>query len=164
MNIYIVGMPGAGKSSIGRRAAKLMGKAYFDLDEEISKEQSIDSLFEQGEDVFRKKETEVLRRLSDSKNRIIITGGGAVTVPENIEIMKRTGKIVFLDRSPELIKNGSLKGRPLIAGDKNRIDRLYEERINLYRGCADTTIKNEGSFISACNALADAVKQLERQK
>lgn len=163
MNIYIVGMPGAGKSSIGRYAAKRLKKQYVDLDDEISKEASIDALFAESEDVFRAKETEVLKRIAEQDGLIVITGGGIVTREENIEIMKKTGAVLFLDRSPEKIKSGSLKGRPLIAGDKSRIDKLYSQRIALYRGCADATVKNEGEFYAAVNAVAAAAKRLERR-
>ena len=99
-NIFIVGAMGSGKSSIGRLLAKKMKREFVDTDHEIEKISNYDisTIFEKyGEEIFREKETEVLISLNGIKNHIIATGGGIILKKTNINIMKESGLIVFLN-------------------------------------------------------------------
>ena len=121
--IYLVGMPGCGKSTIGAICAKNAGLDFLDLDNYIveCENRTIEEMFEIGEDEFRTAETRALKSLSEKDNLIVATGGGIVTRDKNIEIMKSTGKVIFIDASVSFILDkSSLDGRPLLK-DKNKI-------------------------------------------
>jgi shikimate kinase len=104
--IYLAGFMGAGKSTIGPILANTIGWNFYDLDREIEKEKGkkVREIFEQeGEEIFRKLEREVLERLSNGQRLIISLGGGTLTNSENFKLIKRTGKIFYLKASPEAI-------------------------------------------------------------
>ena len=136
-NLVLIGMPGCGKTTLGRLLAKRCGRAFVDSDEEIVNlaGKDIPSLFATvGEAGFRALETKVLRDLALRQNLVIATGGGAILRKENNFYLSCNGKRIFLDLAPELI--GATPGRPL---SKNRDDvmRLYKERYTLYRASCD---------------------------
>lgn len=161
-NIYLVGMPGCGKSSLMCEAEKNLSVKTVDLDSYIEEKngKSIPEIFEKGESAFRILETEALKEVSKMDNLLVATGGGIVTVEKNIEIMKNSGKIIFIDASPDfIISNCSLSGRPLLK-DKNRIYELYKSRISLYRNCADVTISNDGIFSRVCTRLEETIRKI----
>ncbi|MDY4920935.1 MAG: shikimate kinase [Phascolarctobacterium sp.] len=148
-NIVLIGMPGGGKSTFGKRLAKKLGRNFFDADDvlEEREQRTIKDFFAESEDAFRAAETRTLAYLAELEGVVIATGGGAVKRAENMQLMKKNGVIVFLDREPENIL-GSIEGdaRPLLADDKQRIFKLYEERIELYQKYADKIIANNGDF------------------
>lgn len=140
LNVVFVGMPGSGKTSIGKAYAKLLGHSFLDTD--IFIEQAgmpIPEIFEKyGEEAFRDKETEAIRMLSSMSEKVIATGGGAVKRGNNVEMMKQNGVVVYLKR--ELSKL-STDGRPLSQGGDDKIKQLYEERRTLYENAADMTVE-----------------------
>lgn len=148
-NIYLIGMPGCGKSTIARIISKHLNKEYIDADVYLEKKynESIPDIFAvRGESDFRHKETSVLEELSKKDDIIISTGGGVVVTYKNKDIMKKTGVVVFIDCQPEVIlSNSSLSGRPLLK-DKTRIFELYKERIDLYKDFSDIIIDNNGKI------------------
>ncbi len=161
-NIYLVGMPGSGKSTLMGTVAKNLSVKTVDLDSYIEDKsrKTISEIFEDGERAFRILETEALKEISKLDNLLVATGGGIVTIEENIEIMKKSGKIIFIDASPDFImSNCSLSDRPLLK-DKNRIYDLYKARISLYRTCADVTIANDGIFSKVCTKLEEAIRKI----
>lgn len=165
-NIYLIGMPGCGKSTIGAKVAEKIGATLIDADEHIVNREgrTIPEIFEEGESAFRKAETEALKDLASKDNLFVATGGGIVTVPENIEIMKSSGKVIFIDASAEFILDkSSLEGRPLLK-DKNRIYDLYRARIDLYRKAADFTIANDGILSDVCNRLEEVVRKISKNQ
>ena len=154
-NVYLIGMPGCGKSTMGRHLSTKLKRNFIDLDDYIESEsnKSIEEIFEDGEDAFRAIETSCLKKVSEMSNLIVATGGGIVTVPGNDGIMKSSGITVFIDADADFIlKNCPLDGRPLLK-NKEKIYRLYEQRIELYRSCAMYTVKNDGFFCDACDAI-----------
>lgn len=148
-NIVLIGMPGCGKSTFGKRLAKKMGRSFYDADTVLEEREArtIKDFFAESEDAFRAAETRTLAYLAELEGVVIATGGGAVKRAENMALMKRKGVVVFLDRKPEqILANIEGDARPLLAADKQRIFKLYEERINLYRKYADKIITNSGDF------------------
>ena len=140
-NIVLTGMPGCGKSTIGKLLAQQTGRELIDTDEMIVKAQGmeISDIFEKyGEKAFRDMETAAVKEASAKNNCIIATGGGAVLREENINALKSNGRIYFIDRPLEsLIPTDD---RPL-ARDVEAISRRYNERYSIYCGTADARIE-----------------------
>ena len=140
-NIVLSGMPGAGKSTVGKLLAKQMERAFFDLDEEIVRVsgRAIPEIFAtDGEPAFRELETRVLCEvLANQKGIVIATGGGAVLKDENIDLLHRNGKIYFIDRPLEELL--PTEDRPL-ASSKEDICKRYRERYERYCATADYRI------------------------
>ena len=145
-NVVLSGMPGAGKSTIGKLLAKALNRPFFDLDEEIVRfaGRSIPEIFAtDGEATFRNLETEVLQKVFANKKGIVLaTGGGAVLRDENVDLLHRNGKIYFLDRPMEALLPTS--DRPL-ANTEEAIRHRYQERYERYRTTADYCIEAEAS-------------------
>ena len=162
-NIVLIGMPGCGKSTFGKLLARRLGRKFYDADEvlEEREQRTIKDFFAESEDAFRAAETRTLAYLAELEDAVIATGGGAVKRAENMELMKRNGVVIFLDRKPEQIL-GNIEGdaRPLLAEDKQRIFKLYEERIDLYRRYADKIITNSGDFGRTLAALEGYAKTI----
>lgn len=147
-NIVFVGMPGCGKSVIGSRVAKRLGKPFVDTDAEIELRagKPIPQIFEQdGEEAFRRLETQVLANVTARSGCVIATGGGVVTRPENHPLLRQNGRIVFLERPVELL---SRKGRPLSSSEE-AVKRLYTERLPLYLAVCDLRVRNTRSVPDA---------------
>ena len=143
-NIILIGMPACGKSTIGYRLSKKIDCLLFDADKYLEEKENriISDIFSnEGEEYFRKLETKYLKELSEKNGIIISTGGGAVKKKENIDILKRNGIVVFLNREIADIYKENHENRPLLQ-DINNIQKLYDERIDLYRKYADIIIKN----------------------
>ena len=138
-NIVLTGMPGSGKSTVGKILAEMTGKKFADSDEafedrfHLSPAQCIET---NGEDEFRDREEEVISLLSAGNHTVIATGGGAVLREHNRKALQRNGFIVYIQRD---LSNLSTKGRPLSSGD-GRIAKLYEERKAIYEGLADFVV------------------------
>ena len=145
-NIVLTGMPASGKSTVGKCLAKRMGREFFDLDEEIVREagRTIPEIFaDEGEGAFRDLESRVLRERLAQKNGIVLaTGGGAILRDENVDQLRRNGRLYFLDRPLELLLPTA--DRPL-AKDADMIRRRYGERYDRYCATADCRINGAGS-------------------
>ena len=143
-NIVLIGMPACGKSTIGYQLSKKIDYPLFDADKYLEEKENkiISDIFSnEGEEHFRELETKYLVELSEKEGIIISTGGGAVKKKENIDILKRNGIVVFLNREIADIYKENHENRPLLQ-DINNIQKLYDERIDLYRKYADIIIKN----------------------
>ena len=141
-NIVLIGMPGCGKSTIGRLVAEMTGKTFVDADREIETlaGKSIPEIFRtQGEDGFRMLETQVLARLGQRSGLVIATGGGCVTRGENLPLLQQNGQIFWLKREISVLPT---QGRPLsLAGD---LHQMYHEREPKYRSFAQWEVMNDG--------------------
>lgn len=140
-NILLIGMPGCGKSTIGKSVALLLGKTFIDIDGEIVKQagMSIPEIFaKDGEEGFRKLETFVLAQFCKQSGLVISTGGGCVTREENYPIMHQNGKIIWLQRELELLPTD---GRPL--SQKGKLDAMYQVRKPLYTRFSDGIVIND---------------------
>ncbi|MBQ2302196.1 MAG: shikimate dehydrogenase [Oscillospiraceae bacterium] len=140
-NIVLVGMPGSGKTTVGKILSEKLGMPLFDSDEIIVKEtgREISEIFEsEGEKAFRKLESEAVFALSGKTGAIISTGGGAVLDPENVKNLSKNGKVYFIDRPLENLVPTS--DRPT-ASDFEAIKKRFEERYDIYCSSADEIIK-----------------------
>ena len=157
-NVVLIGMPGCGKSTFGKMLAEYLEREFYDADLvlEQREQRTIKDFFAESEDCFRQAETRTLAYLAALDNAVIATGGGAVKKSVNMELLQQQGLVIFIDRSPEnILSDLKAEDRPLLAADRQRIFKLYEERIALYRRYAQYTIDNNGSF-------ADALAELKR--
>lgn len=144
-NIVLIGMPGAGKTSLGRKLSKLTGKVFVDSDLEIKriyKKAPSQIIKEESEEKFRKLETELLEKISKEKNQVIATGGGVVTRAENYKNLKKNSIIYFVDRDLDKLE---LTDRPL----STDIDRLWKERKALYQKFSDRKVFNDEIDVAA---------------
>ncbi|MBE6708540.1 MAG: shikimate kinase [Ruminococcaceae bacterium] len=147
-SVFLIGMPGCGKSTIGKALSDICDREFIDTDEEITRTAGscpAEIITEHGVDEFRRIETEVLRRVSTKCGAVIATGGGIVTRTENLRLMRQNGIVVFLERE---LSELATSGRPLSAGG---VEKLWEEREPLYRIFADTSFKVQGAGITADN-------------
>lgn len=153
-NIYLVGLMGAGKTTIGRQLARRLGWRFVDSDHEIVARTgvSIPTIFEiEGEAGFRRRESQVVEELAALRHIVMATGGGVVLSPENREVLRHNGMVVFLDVSPKQLHERTRhdKNRPLLQVEDplGRLEALHTARAPLYREVADVVIDANG-----CNA------------
>lgn len=160
-NIVIIGMPGCGKTTVGKILSKQLNLEFYDVDEYIQKTRSktIAELFENGEDYFRDIETQACRELVQKSNVLISTGGGVVKKRENIDILKKNSTIIFLDRPVEkILEDVDVSKRPLLKDGKEKILNLYEERYELYREAADKIIVNDTTLKDVIKKFKDIIE------
>ena len=147
-NIVLVGMPGSGKSSLGKRLARRLRRPFIDTDDLIvaAAGKSIERIFaEDGEATFRELETRCVREAAARKGVVIATGGGVVLREENMQALRADGLIVFLDRAPErILKTAELSDRPLLRAGGKALFALYRQRKDIYREACDCRILNNG--------------------
>ncbi|MGN1383604.1 MAG: shikimate kinase [Eubacterium sp.] len=161
-NIILIGMPGCGKSSFGRRLAEALDRPFRDADDVLveREQRSIKDLFKESEDAFRNAEIRTSRYLAGENGLVIACGGGVVEREENIRLYRKTGTIIFLDRSPEAIMSDvETDGRPLLKEGKQRILDLYSRRIGKYRAAAEYTVKNDETEEQVMEKLLQLVKE-----
>jgi len=151
-NIVLIGMPGSGKTSIGKSLAKDLNMKFIDVDEYIEEKEgkSIEELFKNREEFFRSREQFYISKLNSVFNSVISTGGGVVLKDINMENLKRNGIIVFINRPiEEIIKDVDIKQRPLLKNGIDKIYDLYKRRIDLYKKYCDFEIINDDSMQKA---------------
>lgn len=140
-NIVLVGMPGSGKSTIGKLLARDLGMNFVDSDEEIVKKtgKTIPEIFsEVGERGFRKIESEVISEIAKLSHTVIATGGGAILNENNTRLLSYNGRIYFIDRDLSSIEATS--DRPL-SSSRADLEKRYNERYGIYCACADVHLK-----------------------
>lgn len=147
-SIFLVGLMGAGKTTIGRALAKKLNKRFVDSDHEIEARTgaTIPVIFEiEGEDSFRRREAEVIRELAGQPDIVLATGGGAVLRAENRENLKKGGTVIYLRASINQIlqRTGRDKNRPLLqtADPRRKLEELSRQRDPLYRDVADFVVE-----------------------
>ncbi len=154
-NIVITGMPCAGKTTVGKLTAELLGRRFIDIDDEIETliGMKISEFFDtHTEAEFRSIEADVVRKVSLECGAVIATGGGTVLREDNVRVLRSCGRIFFIDRSPSrLIPTES---RPL-ARTRIDIERLYKSRYQLYTNTADVRINGDCSPETVTALLAE---------
>jgi len=146
-NIYLVGLMGAGKTTIGRLLAKSLGLPFYDSDKAIEDVTGVDiaTIFEfEGEDGFRIRENKMIKELTDIEGIVLATGGGVILDAGNREQLKEHGFVVYLECSVDRLveRTARTSQRPLLNIDEPRakIEALINEREALYQECADFII------------------------
>lgn len=166
--IALIGMPGCGKSTIGKMLQEEMDLNLIDLDEYIVKleEKTIDDLFSIGEDIFRTAETNALIRTSNLEGSFIVsTGGGIVKKEENIKILKDNFIVVFIDRSLESIyEDIDASTRPLLKNNKDALLNLYKERYDLYKAACHIQINNKFDINEVVKNIISEIKVYKGKK
>ena len=140
-NIILIGMPGVGKTTVGRAIGKEMGRTWLDVDHELEKEIGNVSTYitEQGEAAFREKEAEMIAKLGTQTGLVISTGGGCVTVPKNYAHLRQNGRIYQLTQPVEKL---STSGRVLSSGGIGRLRELEETRTPMYESFAQCIVEH----------------------
>lgn len=145
-NIWLIGMPGCGKTTFGSWVAQKTEREFVDADAYVQhlSGMTIAEMFERGEDFFRDEESEAIACLACRKGLVIATGGGAVLRDFNIDCMRLSGTTVFIDRAPsDIIADVDYASRPLLVQGAERVWRLYGERKDRYAAAAQITIAND---------------------
>ncbi|MDD6569219.1 MAG: shikimate kinase [Acidaminococcus sp.] len=162
-NIVLIGMPGAGKTTIGKKLSQALGRPVLDADDMVVQQtgRTIKDLFQEGEDVFRTAETEAIRTLAAKDGIIISCGGGVVKRPENIGYLQENGKIFFLNRDLAAIAGSVDKvSRPLLNSAEDRLTQLYKERMPLYLKYCDYAIPVDEDFDKTTKDIVKLIEKL----
>lgn len=150
-NIFLIGMRGSGKTTIGTLLARKLGMEFIDADEQIVKSASKsipEIVAAEGWDVFRDRESDVLKSISRNGNQVVAGGGGVILKPTNVALMKQTGTIVWLKAGVTVLAK-RIEGdtnRPSLTSKKTlpeELSELLSQRKNLYQNAADITINND---------------------
>ncbi len=162
MNIILCGFMGSGKTVVGKELSRILGRKFIDTDEYIEQQNgvSIKAIFaSRGEDYFRELEHNACKELASEKSCVISTGGGALTFERNVEILKQSGKVVFLDASFEVIceRIGNNTNRPLFQ-DRDKAKLLFDERHEKYAKAADFIIDGNMSAMKTAMDIASIIK------
>ncbi len=167
-NIVLIGMPGCGKTTVGRILAETLQMTFVDMDGAIEADAgtTIPCIFaEKGEAVFRQMEMAKAKELGQQTNLVISTGGGVVTREANMEALGNTGLVIFLDRPLEQIlaeqPGNADNTRPLLAKDREaNLKRLYRERIGLYETYGHMRIINDTTAEAAVEKILEKIKEV----
>ena len=140
-NIILIGMPGVGKTTVGKALGEEMGRTCVDVDQELEKEIGDISIYitEQGEPAFREKEAEMIAKLGTQTGLVISTGGGCVTVPKNYAHLRQNGRIYQLTQP---VENLSTTGRVLSGGGIERLRELEATRTPMYESFAQCIVEH----------------------
>lgn len=162
-NIYLVGLMGAGKTTVGRQLARHLHRRFLDSDHEIEARTGVrvPVIFEiEGEAGFRKRETHVLADLSGEKNLVVATGGGIVLAAENRQRMAETGIVIYLSAPPAVLYERTRhdRNRPLLQVEDPlaKLRALFDVRDPLYREIADIIIESRSG---TAGALAQRIER-----
>ncbi|RIX48543.1 MAG: shikimate kinase [Rhodocyclales bacterium GT-UBC] len=166
-NIYLVGLMGAGKTTVGRQLAKRLGRDFFDSDHEIVARTgvAIPTIFEiEGEDGFRRREVQTIAELTQMSNIVMATGGGAVLNQETRKRLRETGWVVYLNVPPRLLYERTRhdKNRPLLRVEDplSRLEELHAARDPLYKEVAHLTV--EGAHLVASGIVQYLLREFSR--
>ncbi|NKF07511.1 shikimate kinase [Clostridium gasigenes] len=145
--VLLIGMPGCGKTTIGKLLATKLNYNFCDMDkyiEDISGE-TVKELFEKGEENFRKWENKACVKLSKKRRVIISSGGGVIKNEKNIDLFREESIIIFIDRPLDnIIEDVNIEKRPLLSSGKEKLYNIFQERYELYNKYCHIKIVNNG--------------------
>lgn len=157
-NIVLIGMPGSGKTTLGRALAQGLKMDFYDVDEyiEIREGRRIPEIFSSnGEGYFRRIESQAVEEIAKKENAVISTGGGIVLDKRNISALTRRGVVFFINRPIEKIaRDINISERPLLAKDREKIYNIYKERLRLYKEYSCFEIVNDHGIEEAVKEIA----------
>ena len=161
-HIFLIGMPGAGKTTIGKALAQTLGLEFFDVDTEIQERtgKSIQNIIiHDGEDEFHQLELEVIQELvSHKKASVIATGGGTVLCDETAALMRESGYVVLIQRDvKQILDDLDMEIRPLLKESIEYIFRLYEERQPIYERVSHIKIENISNVADVVKAVISSL-------
>jgi len=168
-NIFLIGLMGAGKTSIGRSLAKTLGWTFYDSDQviEVRSGADITWIFDvEGEVGFREREVDVIDELTQKKNIVLSTGGGTVLRPENREALAGRGLVIYLEASittlAQRTRYDTTKRPQLLQQNrKRRLQELFLERETFYKTVADLVYKtDESSLTLVCEHILRDLEDL----
>ena len=165
MNVYLVGMPGSGKSSVGRALAPLLSLPFVDLDEEVEQQsgRSVAEVFERGgEGTFRLAESRALAAVAAGRPAVVACGGGIVLDPSNRALLASSGVVVYLEAGIEILRArvGDGAGRPLLRSrddPRAELQGLLADREPLYREVAEHVVDAERDAGAVAKDIAEAL-------
>lgn len=163
-NIALIGMPGCGKSTLGKMLSKKIEMEIIDIDKYIEEQEkkTISEIFEIGEEYFRDIESKYVSKISEYVGNVICTGGGIIKREVNIKNLKKNSIIVFIDRPLECIINDvDIDSRPLLRDNKEKIYKLFQERYELYKKYSDIHILNNKDMLDTVNAIIKKLDEIE---
>ncbi|QRM18485.1 AAA family ATPase [Dechloromonas sp. TW-R-39-2] len=166
-NIYLVGLMGAGKTTVGRQLARRLGRPFYDSDHEIVERTGvpIPTIFEiEGEEGFRRREAQTIAELCEQSNMVMATGGGVVLNPENRRCLHDSGWVVYLNVPPAMLYERTKhdRNRPLlrVPDPLARLEELHTLRDPLYRDAAHLVV--EGSHLVAAGIVQHLLREYTR--
>lgn len=156
-NVVLIGMPSCGKTTVGKLLADKLGKEFIDTDELIvAKYGDISEIFrEKGEKGFREIESLIIAQVALKQSAVIATGGGAVLNPQNVDLLKGNGKVIFIDRS--LDKLITTSDRPL-SSSREMLEKRYNERYDIYCQSADYIVKADGDIKDNTQRILEVIQ------
>jgi shikimate kinase len=166
-NIYLVGLMGAGKTTVGRQLARRLGRSFLDSDHEIVARTGvpIPTIFEiEGEEGFRRREAQTILEVTETDDIVLATGGGVVINPDNRRRLHETGWVVYLNVPPALLYERTRhdRNRPLlnVPNPMARLEELYAARDPLYREIAHIVV--DGSHLVASGIVQHLLREFTR--
>jgi shikimate kinase len=162
--IVIIGMPGSGKTTLGKMLAEELNIKFFDMDEYIVEKtgKTTIQLFENGEEFFRDIESETCKELAEYSNVLISTGGGVIKRKANIDTLNKEGLIIFIDRPVDnILGDVDVSFRPLLKDGKEKLLKLYDERYALYNEYAEEIVKNDSDIRVVIDKLKEVIDNNE---
>lgn len=164
-NIVLIGMPGCGKSIIGKILAEKLEMMFLDIDTYIEENEkhSISEIFKNGESGFRDIEVKAVIELSKKTPAVISTGGGVIQRYENILNLKKNGIIIYINRPIEnIVRDIDVNTRPLLSKGPSQIYELYEERKAFYKKYCDHEIMNISNIDDAVNNIIKIYAEINK--
>ena len=149
-HVWLIGMMGSGKSTVGALVAERLGVPFIDSDDEVitATRRSIADLFAQSEAAFRSAEHVAIARIASLEDHVVATGGGAVLDQENVNVMRASGTTILLDTDPETLSTrlSGADDRPLLTGGDD-IATIATARASVYSASADAVVDTTGRDI-----------------
>ena len=166
-NIYLIGLMGAGKTTVGRHLARSLGRRFLDSDHEIEARTGvrIPTIFEiEGEAGFRQRESQVIAQIAAEHGLVVATGGGAILAPENRRHLAASGTVIYLYAPPETLfaRTRQDRNRPLlrVADPLARLRELFVQRDPLYREVADIIVESrDGSAATLAHTVESRLRE-----